>query len=55
VDGFDGGAFSNPDFDNVNYDIVLTGVGAPEPATVGMAGATLLAFVIALRRRKARA
>jgi hypothetical protein len=49
VAGFDGGAFASPDFDQINYDIVLTGT-TPEPATwsmMGIAGAGLL-----LLRRK---
>jgi hypothetical protein len=44
VAGFDGGAFASPDFDLVNYDIVLTGT-TPEPATwsmMGIAGVGLL-------------
>ncbi len=32
VAGWDGGAFTSPNFDQVNYDIVLTGA-VPEPAT----------------------
>jgi len=35
IDGWDGGAFTSPDYDLNNYDIQLTGVGAapaPEPA-----------------------
>jgi hypothetical protein len=40
IAGWDGGIFTSPDFDNKNYDIQLTGVGAaataaatPEPAS----------------------
>ena len=55
VAGFDGGAFSSPDFDQINYDILLTGTTAttPEPATwslISLAGLGLLL----LRRKTAR-
>lgn len=49
VAGWDGNGFSSPDFDLVNYDIVLTGT-LPEPGTFGLLlGAGL---VIGLLRRK---
>jgi hypothetical protein len=52
VAGWDGGAFSSPDFDQINYDIVLTGTTAPEPATWSMMG--IAALGVLLLRRKAR-
>ncbi len=53
VDGWDNGVYTQTDFDNVRYQIDLTGT-APEPATwalMGAAGAILLLFrrKIALR------
>ena len=54
VDGFDGGAIPSADTDLINYDILLTGTGAPEPAMVGMTGAALLAIGMVFRKRKAR-
>jgi len=52
ITGWDGGAFTSPDTDLVDYDIVLTGT-VPEPATwpvIGVAG-----VLLALVRRKIRA
>jgi hypothetical protein len=54
VDGFDGNAFTSPDFDDVNYDILLTGTAAPEPATLGLTGGALLALCMVFRKRNAR-
>ncbi len=52
VAGWDGGAYTSPDFDLVNYDILLTGT-VPEPGTfllTGLAGLALAAFRRARRR-----
>jgi len=52
ITGWDGGAFTSPDTDLVDYDIVLTGT-VPEPVTwpvIGVAG-----VLLALARRKIRA
>ncbi len=52
VAGWDGGAYTSPDFDLVNYDILLTGT-VPEPDTfllTGLAGLALAAFRRARRR-----
>ena len=52
VAGWDGGAYTSPDFDLVNYDIVLSGT-VPEPGTfllTGLAGLALAAFRKARRR-----
>jgi hypothetical protein len=52
VAGWDGGAYTSPDFDLVNYDILLTGT-VPEPGTfllTGLAGLALAAFRKARRR-----
>jgi PEP-CTERM motif len=51
VAGWDSGAFVSPDFDLVNYDIVLTGT-VPEPGTLSLlAGAVAL---LAVRRKCAK-
>lgn len=48
---WDGGAFTSPNFDLVNYDIVLTGTTVPEPGTWLMGAIGLgLAGVLARRR-----
>jgi hypothetical protein len=52
VAGWDGGAYTSPDFDLVNYDIVLSGT-VPEPGTfllTGLAGLALAAFRRARRQ-----
>ena len=52
VAGWDGGAYTSPDFDSVNYDILLTGT-VPEPGTfllTGLAGLALAAFRRARQR-----
>lgn len=49
--GWDGGAFTSSDTDLVNYDILPTGVTAPEPATWIATGAACL--LLAMLRRKA--
>ncbi|MBV9404348.1 MAG: hypothetical protein JO211_03320 [Acidobacteriaceae bacterium] len=49
ISGWDNGAFTSPDFDNVNYEIVLNGT-APEPATWLLIAAPLLALWIARKR-----
>lgn len=46
---WDNGAFSSPDFDLVNYDIVLTGT-IPEPATGVLTAAAV--FALGLFRKK---
>ncbi len=48
--GWDNGAFTQPDFDNVNYNIVLTGT-SPEPATWLLLAAPLLALFCLRNRR----
>ena len=47
---WDGGAYTSPDFDLVNYDILLTGT-TPEPGTVATVGAGL-GLLLALRRKR---
>jgi hypothetical protein len=47
--GWDNGAFTQPDFDLVNYDILITGT-TPEPATWILSAGTLLAFGMFRRR-----
>jgi len=47
---WDGGAFTSPDFDLVNYDIVLNGT-VPEPAT-WLLGAAAMAVLGFSRRRR---
>jgi hypothetical protein len=50
VAGWDGGTFTSPDFDLINYDIMLTGV-VPEPMTWPLTvGAVLIAAF--LRRKR---
>jgi hypothetical protein len=49
--GWDDGAFANPNFDQVAYDIVLTGT-TPEPATWLLIAVPLCALVL-LRKRLA--
>jgi len=50
IAGWDGNAFTTPNFDLINYDIILTGT-APEPATwLLTAGAGLVLGL--LRRRR---
>ena len=48
--GWDGGAFSSPDFDLINYEIALTGT-TPEPATWLLTSSTVLVFGWFRRRR----
>lgn len=50
--GWDGGAYASPDFDLVNYDIVLTGT-TPEPGLryITALGLGVIAFVVRRRRR----
>jgi len=53
VAGWDGGVFTNPDFDLTNYDILLTGTGpvtAPEPGTLALISAGIVG--IFLRRKQ---
>lgn len=48
VAGWDGGVFTNPDFDLQDYDIMLTGTSpgaAPEPATWALIGVGFLALL----------
>ena len=52
VAGWDGGAYTTPNFDLVNYDIVLTGT-LPEPGTFALTFAVGLGL-LALRRKRAR-
>jgi len=52
VAGWDQGAFTTPDFDLVNYDILLTGT-VPEPGTFLLTFAAGLGL-LALRRKRAR-
>jgi hypothetical protein len=47
--GWDGGAFTQPNFDLVNYDIDITGT-TPEPATWILSGGALLAIGMFRRR-----
>jgi len=47
--GWDNGAFSQPNFDLVNYDIILTGT-TPEPATWTLAAAALLGLGLFQRK-----
>jgi hypothetical protein len=51
VAGYDGGAFTSPDTDLVNYDIVLSGTTVPEPSTWLLLGGGGL-IVAFYRRRK---
>ena len=53
VAGWDGGASGSPDFDSINYDIVLTGTGGtvPEPATWLLTAGAGLVFGLLRRRR----
>ena len=51
INGWDDGAFAQPDFDDVNYAIVLSGT-TPEPATWLLMAAPLLALFL-LRKRMA--
>jgi hypothetical protein len=50
VAGWDGGAFTSPDFDLTSYDIVLTGT-TPEPATWLLTAGAVLVFGRLRRRR----
>jgi hypothetical protein len=51
VAGWDGGVFTNPDFDLVNYDILLTGsTPLPEPGTLVLISAGIVG--IFLRRKQ---
>ena len=50
VAGWDGGAFTSPDFDLINFDIVLTGT-VPEPATWLLTAGAGLFFGLLRRRR----
>jgi hypothetical protein len=52
ITDWDGGAFTSADTDLTGYDIVLTGVSAPEPATWALL-AIGLAFVLIRRKRLA--
>jgi hypothetical protein len=47
--GWDGGAFTSPDTDLVNYDIIITGA-VPEPSTGALVATA--AFLLVLLRRK---
>jgi hypothetical protein len=49
VANWDGGAYGTPNFDLVNYEIVLTGT-TPEPATLMLSAGALLG--LCLRRRR---
>jgi hypothetical protein len=51
ISGWDGGAFTSPDTDLVNFDITLTGASAavPEPGVLGLLAVGLLC--VALRKR----
>lgn len=51
VAGWDGGAFTSPDFDLIHYDILLTGT-VPEPGTFLFTGIAGLALLL-IRRRHA--
>lgn len=51
VAGWDGNAFTSPDFDLVNYDVVLTGT-VPEPATWLFTAGAALVFGLLRRRRQ---
>jgi hypothetical protein len=53
VAGFDGGAFASPDFDQINYDIVLTGT-TPEPASWSMMGIAAAGLLLLRRKIGAR-
>jgi PEP-CTERM motif len=52
ITGWDGGAFTSPDTDLVNFDITLTGASAavPEPGVLGLLA--LVLFCVALRKRQ---
>ncbi len=50
VDGYDNGVYTQTDFDNVRYQIDLTGT-APEPATWALMGLAGLVLMV-VRRRK---
>lgn len=52
VAGWDGGAFTSPDFDLIHYDILLTGT-VPEPGTFLFTAIAGLALML-VRRRHAR-
>lgn len=52
VAGWDGGAYTSPNFDLVNYDILLTGT-LPEPGTFLLTFAAGLGL-LTLRRKRAR-
>ncbi len=53
VAGWDGNGFTSPDFDQVNYDIVITGT-LPEPGTwFTTAFGVGLILILAKRRRAA--
>lgn len=47
--GWDNGVFTSSDFDNVNYEIVLTGT-VPEPATLGLLGISVFALLLVRRK-----
>jgi hypothetical protein len=49
--GWDDNAFSNPNFDQIYYDIVLTGT-TPEPATYLLIAAPLAALLVWRRRQR---
>jgi hypothetical protein len=49
IAGWDNGAFTSPNFDLVNYDILLTGT-TPEPGTFALLLAGL--GLVAVRRRR---
>jgi hypothetical protein len=52
--GWDGGGFTDPNSDAINYDIVLTGTTVPEPASwsmVSIAGLCLVLMRVKFNRR----
>ena len=50
VAAWDGGAFTSPDFDLVDYDILLTGT-TPEPGTLLLCGGAVLGLLFFRHRR----
>ena len=51
VAGWDGGSFTSPNFDLINYDITLGGT-IPEPGTMCLTGAAGGLLLMAVRRRR---